>query len=82
MTKLVLDAQQSNLVAASDELILIVDASGNCVGELHRPLPKGVAPLSMTLEEIEEIERRMADPNPKTLTTAELLKELQSEVRS
>ncbi len=80
MSELVLDPQQSELVAAASTPIRVLDASGRDVRMLMVAAQADDAPLSMTVEEIEELARRAADPRRDWPTTPEVLARLKSRV--
>ena len=82
MPELVLDARQSELVATTGTPIRVVDASGRDVGVLTPTAPVDDAPLSMTLEELDELARRAADPRRDWPTTQEVLARIKSRVSS
>lgn len=81
MPELVLDPQQSELIAAASTPIRVLDASRRDVGMLMVAAQADDAPLSMTLEEIEELSRRAADPRRDWPTTQEVLARMRSRVR-
>jgi hypothetical protein len=82
MPELVLDPQQSELVATADAPIRVLDAAGRDVGVLTLTAQADDAPLSMTLAEIEELARRATDPRRDWPTTQEVLARINSRVSS
>lgn len=82
MPELVLDPQQSELVASAGTPIRVVDASGREVGVLTPTEQADDATLSMTVEEIEELARRAAEPRRDWPTTQEMLARIKSRVSS
>jgi hypothetical protein len=82
MPELVLDPQQSELVATAGTPIRVLDASGRDVGVLTPTAQADDAPLSMTIEEIEKLARRAADPRRDWPTTQVVLARIKSRVSS
>jgi hypothetical protein len=81
MTELVLSPEQSKLLSEAHGPVTIKDQSGRTVA-VWDPDDFAQHPLSLTLEEIEEINRRAADRTGPYYTTAEVLERLKSRVQS
>ena len=83
MLELILDPEQSELVATADVPILVRDAAGRDVGVLTPTRQSADAPLSVTPEEVEELSRRATDVgNHDWPTTREVLERLKSRAAS
>lgn len=82
MAELVLDQEQSELVAAAAAPILVRDAAGRELGVLTPTSQAAEAPLSITPEEVDELARRAADSRRDWPTTGEVLARLEARVAS
>jgi len=83
MPELILNPEQSKLVATAGVPMLVRDASGRDVGDLTPTCPADEAPLSVTPDEVEELSRRGTDAaNGDWPTTQEMLARLKSRAAS
>ncbi|MBL8851672.1 MAG: hypothetical protein JNG89_18470 [Planctomycetaceae bacterium] len=80
MTTLVLDSQQSRLVSRGDGEIVVVDDSGRRLGVLVAETVGDEPPPRLSVEQIEELARRVAEPVGDWPTTAEMIQRIKSRV--
>lgn len=78
MPELVLDREQSELVAAARVPIRVRDATGRELGVLTPTAERAEAPLSITPDEVEELARRAADNRRDWPTTQEVFARLET----
>jgi hypothetical protein len=77
MVDVVLDSQQSALIANAQDGVRVLDSSGRVIAVIqpeYEPLP------DLTVEQIEEIRRRMQTTEGNLLTTDELIERLDRRV--
>jgi hypothetical protein len=77
MTTLVLDARQSKLVSGEPAQVRVVDESGRELGFLLVN-PMDEEPPKLSVQEIEELARRIAEPVGDWPTTAEVIQRIKS----
>jgi len=80
MTTLVLDAEQSRLVSREADQVRVVDESGREVGFLLVNPSDNDPPPVLTIEQIEELARRIAEPVGDWPTTAEVIQRIKARV--
>lgn len=78
MLNLVLDLNQSALVAGAKGRVRVLDHQGRELGSLECADEEDVAPISATPELVAELIRRKADPIDNLPTTSEVLQRLGS----
>jgi hypothetical protein len=82
MSELLLDAEQSQLVAASAGPVKVRDCRGEEIGVLTPKSQPDEAPLSITPDEVEELTRRMREDPSGWPTTREVLDRLRMRIVS
>jgi hypothetical protein len=80
MTTLVLDAQQSRLVSTEFDQVRVVDENGREIGFLLVNPSNSDPPPVLTVKQIEELARRIAEPVGDWPTTAEVIQRIKARV--